>query len=315
MYGKIFGDYCGDFFGQLFTHLDEERKQRKRDEYGITNENGYDGVTKFNIPHEYNNITVKDNCYYCEFEGLLTVYSNDRKLFTSNDIKYLGQEMYLVKIIDEEIIADDWGYALYRNSDKLTEDIFKPHYNYSTTKFNDNGYLLSELADEDKVIVVLNKKGEIIYKEQVNYSSDISLHGVIIKNKKGYFNILTNKYICKTEYYSSDKMSNGECLFVKTEDTCIYQINTSNGEFILHGKEKEKEKPFSEAEQKEYNEKLAASKKLLAEREQETSEWRMIGRNDPCKCGSGKKFKKCCILKWKDNLRKKFNKSDKKEKL
>lgn len=22
-----------------------------------------------------------------------------------------------------------------------------------------------------------------------------------------------------------------------------------------------------------------------------------IGRNDPCSCGSGKKFKKCCLLK------------------
>jgi uncharacterized protein YecA (UPF0149 family) len=23
---------------------------------------------------------------------------------------------------------------------------------------------------------------------------------------------------------------------------------------------------------------------------------RLIGRNDPCPCGSGKKFKKCCLL-------------------
>jgi uncharacterized protein len=23
--------------------------------------------------------------------------------------------------------------------------------------------------------------------------------------------------------------------------------------------------------------------------------WRDVGRNDPCPCGSGKKFKKCCL--------------------
>ena len=27
-----------------------------------------------------------------------------------------------------------------------------------------------------------------------------------------------------------------------------------------------------------------------------------VGRNDPCPCGSGKKYKNCCLLKEKDNL-------------
>jgi len=26
-------------------------------------------------------------------------------------------------------------------------------------------------------------------------------------------------------------------------------------------------------------------------------EGRKVGRNDPCPCGSGKKYKKCCLLK------------------
>jgi hypothetical protein len=29
----------------------------------------------------------------------------------------------------------------------------------------------------------------------------------------------------------------------------------------------------------------------------------MIGRNDPCPCGSGKKFKKCCLSKECDSAR------------
>jgi uncharacterized protein YecA (UPF0149 family) len=29
------------------------------------------------------------------------------------------------------------------------------------------------------------------------------------------------------------------------------------------------------------------------------NQWRDVGRNDPCPCGSGKKFKKCCLNKIK----------------
>ncbi len=33
-----------------------------------------------------------------------------------------------------------------------------------------------------------------------------------------------------------------------------------------------------------------------------------IGRNDPCPCGSGKKYKQCCLLKSKPSTgKKKFN--------
>jgi len=27
-----------------------------------------------------------------------------------------------------------------------------------------------------------------------------------------------------------------------------------------------------------------------------------VGRNDPCTCGSGKKYKKCCLLKEEDSI-------------
>ena len=32
-----------------------------------------------------------------------------------------------------------------------------------------------------------------------------------------------------------------------------------------------------------------------------------IGRNDPCPCGSGKKYKKCCITKMVDNNENELN--------
>ncbi|MHB8901178.1 MAG: SEC-C metal-binding domain-containing protein [Thermoguttaceae bacterium] len=31
--------------------------------------------------------------------------------------------------------------------------------------------------------------------------------------------------------------------------------------------------------------------------EEENAAWQKVGRNDPCPCGSGKKFKKCCLRK------------------
>jgi len=39
-----------------------------------------------------------------------------------------------------------------------------------------------------------------------------------------------------------------------------------------------------------------------------------VGRNDPCPCGSGKKFKNCCITKGDEFLRKMAKKAKAKEK-
>lgn len=36
---------------------------------------------------------------------------------------------------------------------------------------------------------------------------------------------------------------------------------------------------------------------LLSDEEEETVSVQKVGRNDPCPCGSGKKYKKCCMLK------------------
>ena len=36
--------------------------------------------------------------------------------------------------------------------------------------------------------------------------------------------------------------------------------------------------------------------KELMEKARFMEEHKSIGRNDPCPCGSGKKFKKCCLL-------------------
>ena len=54
-----------------------------------------------------------------------------------------------------------------------------------------------------------------------------------------------------------------------------------------------------EREIREANAKEQSLRRQLAEKQsQQESTSKKIGRNDPCPCGSGKKFKKCCIKKY-----------------
>jgi preprotein translocase subunit SecA len=41
----------------------------------------------------------------------------------------------------------------------------------------------------------------------------------------------------------------------------------------------------------------AAARGPVSRVEPRTASGEKIGRNDPCPCGSGKKYKKCCLLK------------------
>lgn len=305
----MFGRGGFDFLNFIFAAMDAERKEKHREKWGITNVNGYDGVDG-KIPHQYMRITTKYNCYYCQHgDKMITVYDYaGNKLFTTNDVDFLGDDYFLVKVIDEEIIPEDWGYALFHKSEQLTEDIYKSLGWLSKEGFNPQGYMVVKLCDEDKVSVVLNKKGEEVYRKQGKYyDSTIKLHGVIAEDEQGFLNLLTHEYICSSPRYSRDKMDNGECLFIKTEDTCIYQISMNNGEFIIHGKPKEKKKPKTNEEVKAEESRLAKNMDIKDKYNQEAEKWSKLNRNDKCLCGSGKKFKYCCMKTYKDDLRKKMN--------
>ena len=45
-----------------------------------------------------------------------------------------------------------------------------------------------------------------------------------------------------------------------------------------------------------YSSKVFA-KLMLEEKKTQQATVQKVGRNDPCPCGSGKKYKKCCMLK------------------
>jgi len=301
----MFGRGGFDFFDMLFSSMAAAEKEREREKWGITNINGYDGVTKVGIPHIYEKISITNQMFYCKKEGLTTVYDYaGNKLFTSRDILSLGHDRYLVEIIDEEIVKEDWGYALFKNGIKLTDDIFKPKGRFNE-KFNEQGYYIVELCDTEKTLAIINRDGDIVYEYEPKYwhSHYTTLYGVILKTDKGYLSLLTKTYICGEPYRSGDVMDNNECLFVKTEENCIYQISMNNGEFIIHGKPKEKEKPKTDEEVKAEEERRENRNKIEEKYNQEAVTWSKLNRNDKCLCGSGKKFKHCCIKTYKDDLR------------
>lgn len=307
MFGRGF-----NIFEALFAHQREAEKERFRKKWGITNENGYDGITNLKIPHKYNEINVTNNSLFCKRDGIVTVYNyGGIKLFDSRDVMFLGDNRYLVEIIDEEILKDDWGYALFNGGDKLTEDIFKPKGRFNES-FNEQGYYIVELCDKEKTIAVINKNGDIVYEHVEQYYFDYStdLYGVILKTKEGYLNLITKTYICGERYRSYDMIENKECLFIKTEENCIYQINIDNGQFLIHGKEKEKEKPKTseEAERlmKAKEDREKAQKLIDDDFSLEKDKWKKLSRNDKCLCGSGSKFKNCCHKNWLHDLRKKL---------
>jgi len=295
-----------DIFGTFFSFISQIEKANKRKAFGITNQNGYDGVSHLNIPHIYSYIEANQQ-YFCHAEDKsIDCYDlQGNKLFTSANIEYLKYDMFLVQEINPNKPVDKWSYALYHNSEKLTDYIFRVK---MFNNFNEQGFAILNLNDGNFTDVVVNKNGEIVYKNPNRYDS-IYLKGVLLKSKNKYINLLTNQVICNWKY-SCQEMSNEECLFVKTEDTCIYQINISNGEYIIHGKQvEEKPKPEPTPEElKQLEEEKLERERKREEKEKEAAEWLKLTRNDSCKCGSGKKFKNCCINTWKTTLKKAYDK-------
>jgi len=123
---------------------------------------------------------------------------------------------------------------------------------------------------------IIDKSDEISY-----YEGCLSFpkHGI---RTKRYKNIIVQSADSESQYYfsgaESAKDAKGTWETAKKHDTeqrlleaiCVqHEIDHLNG-LTIHDREKKLEPTIS--------------KKLL-------------GRNDPCSCGSGKKFKKCCINK------------------
>ncbi len=260
--------------------LSISRTKRLREEAGITNINGFEGIERIGIPHKYIHIEIGGKYFSCLSSDRKTVYTTEgRLLFECTDFKYCKQGMFLVgnkkevRVI-KDTDRDDFGYALYNEENKLTEPLYKLH--GMNENFNEAGFLILSVFGNYNKHVIINKLGEVLLHDE-SYKSPY-LRGVIAIVDDSHINLLTGNTICKRSYSSG--MDTDEFMFVQVDSNCIYQINKNTGDFIIHGKIKEVEKPKS------------SEPKVVKQIEPKIPEQR---RNDQCNCGSGKKYKNCCI--------------------
>lgn len=287
MYQSFMGGMFGGFMEDMFRHMDARKKAEKKAQAGITLVDGLEGLPRLNIPHKYYDILISDEGYFSgHIEDTMTIYDKEGKfLFEGHGVAYLGYGMFLVGLRPEKIPAgksiNEFGYALYDGDKKMTDSIFRTT-GWNDCKFNKEGFAKLKTFEGWKEVVV-DRSGEILVQEDSMSSRYISISGVVCSVYKGYINLLTGEMICEKKWGSSKELSTDDILFVEMDKNCIYQINKSTGEFIVHGEIPKKEEP--KPAPSKYPEKPAEPK------------IKVPNRNDPCFCGSGKKYKHCCLNK------------------
>ncbi len=282
-------DYIGGYIGDsgmpsltaIASMISGHRTKRLRDEAGITSINGFEGIERLGIPHEYTHIEIGGKYFTCLSSDKKTIYTKEGKLlFRCTDYRYYKQGMFLVgnskDMTDADYdISNDFGYALYNEENKLTDQIFRPH--GMSEHFNESGFVILSVYGKFSEKVIVNKSGDIVF--QSNSFKSPYLKGIIVVQDDVYTNLLTGNVICKRSY--ATPMDTNEFTFVQVDSNCIYQININNGDFIIHGEEKKVEEP----------------KKVEPVAKTEEPKKIEQRRNDQCACGSGKKYKNCCLGK------------------
>jgi hypothetical protein len=271
-YFEYIQGFLGGGMENLLAQMDAHNKARRKADAGITRIDGFEGIERLNIPHKYDSIEIKHGYFYCYLDDTTTIYKSDGKfLFECLHVNCLNQGMFLVAKEPMSKERSSFKHALYNEDEQLTDFIFR-HKGGLDSGFNKFGFAMAGLYDNFFKSVIINKSGEIVYE-----GDEVYLFDVIASTKEGYINLLTGNVICKKDYNSS--IFTVEFMFVQTEPNCVYQINRSTGDFIIHGEEKKKEEP---------KEPEPTSVKQIEEKIKTPQ------RNEPCSCGSGKKFKKCC---------------------
>jgi len=284
---SFMGSMFGGFMENMFRHMDARRKAEKKAQAGITLVDGLEGIPRLNIPHKYYEILISDEGYFSGHTGdTMTIYDKEGKfLFECHGVEHLGYGMFLVGQKPEKMPAgksmNEFGYALYDGDKKITDSIFRTT-GWNDNKFTKEGFGVLTLFEGWNKKVVVNKIGEIIVSND-KYSEYIYLKGVICSSGTKYTNLLTREIICEKGYSSNKEISTNDLLFIEVHKNCVYQINKTTGEFIVHGEIPKKEEPRP-APVKSIPMPIALKEKIPQ-------------RNDPCICGSGKKYKHCCLNK------------------
>lgn len=99
------------------------------------------------------------------------------------------------------------------------------------------------------------------------------------------------------------KVSDVEQMITQTDsniqeaNTVSRQVNLPTTGMIMDGAtmSEEAEKKNENMQAALENDRIAQLKAMMAARKQKVREYPKIGRNDACYCGSGKKYKNCCL--------------------
>ena len=86
-------------------------------------------------------------------------------------------------------------------------------------------------------------------------------------------------------------------LNIQETNTVSRQVNLPTTGMIMDGTamSEEAEKKNENMQAALENDRIAQLKAMMAARKQKVREYPKIGRNDACYCGSGKKYKNCCL--------------------
>ena len=156
----------------------------------------------------------------------------------------------------------------------------------------DEGLTLENEEQQDRIdefIAALRDHSDSI--QFFNLTLDSLLERVILpeKDKTIFVRMMQDKLgIKSTAEPIADYLGQGEQGLLSEEE----RLEQEEQRLLL-------EKERLERELREANLKEQSLRRQLAERQsQQEATAKKIGRNDPCPCGSGKKFKKCCIKKY-----------------
>lgn len=225
---------------------------------------------------------IKYNCYYMQFDGTLE-----------------NTALYMVGFRED---LDKYFSALYHPRLKPEKpqlklpDFYKTILEYLTQSSIDNKVEISNyLLDFDA-----SAKEDLCEKLKTTFNRQIEINGMSIINTSGTGDCL--RYTCfvnqpsielmsddeKREYVLSVMLWNQENERVMLEFTfdeaCKLQGIKFHRYQLANIKEDEKEYLYKKGKQRAVR--LLERHKMLISKK--------IGRNDPCPCGSGKKYKKCC---------------------
>ena len=277
---SIMADPLG-FVNSMMASVNAQKQENRNKAAGIELNGDLYGVPSKGIEFKFSMLDFDGNFYQGVAEGKKYIFLADGTLFLSGyTIESLGKGVYLVGENKPKDQYETTYKALYKGNVRMTENLFRAK-RFSEFKKDSNFLVIGykELSRE----CVINTDCEVVFENKSPFDY-IGITGNIACLKKEYYNLFTGEVICETKYGSEPTITTDKLLFVKTKNEQVAKIDlvTCEVEFFGEAKEDPLDKLYSKSEA------------LPPKKEETLPVLKKQGRNDICRCGSGKKYKFCC---------------------